>query len=298
MSAHVTREVALIVNPSAGGGRAAKALPAVEARLRALGVDLEVDATRDLDHARELAVAGAQRGRVVVTLSGDGMLGAVAGALRDVPGAVVGVLPGGRGNDFARVVGIPLDAEAACDVIAHGVARPVDLGLAGEHPYIGIASVGFDSEANRIANEAPSQLGNLVYAYGALRALAAWRPATFELELDNGEWRTCTGFSVGACNNKAYGGGMYAAPDAELDDGLLDVVYCDDMPKRRFLTVLLPRIFKGTYLELPEVHVVRTRTVRVDADRPFVVYADGDPIGETPATIQILPGAIRVLCPA
>jgi diacylglycerol kinase family enzyme len=110
MSAHVTRDVALIVNPSAGGGRAAKVLPAVEARLLALGLGLEVDATRDLEHARELAVAAARAGRVVVTLSGDGMLGAVAGALRDVPGAVVGVLPGGRGNDFARVVGIPLDA--------------------------------------------------------------------------------------------------------------------------------------------------------------------------------------------
>jgi diacylglycerol kinase family enzyme len=75
MSAHVAREVALIVNPSAGGGRAARALPAVEARLRALGVEFEVDATRDIAHARELAVAGARRGRVVVTLSGDGLLG-------------------------------------------------------------------------------------------------------------------------------------------------------------------------------------------------------------------------------
>ena len=90
---------------------------------------------------------------------------------------------------------------------------------------------------------------------------------------------------------------MYAAPDAELDDVLFDVVYCDQMPKRRFLTVLLPRIFKGTYLEMPEVHVVRSRRLHVDADRPFVVYADGDPIGRTPATIEVLPGAITVLCP-
>ncbi|HEY0362893.1 MAG TPA: acylglycerol kinase family protein, partial [Solirubrobacteraceae bacterium] len=118
----MAREVALIVNPSAGGGRAARALPAVEARLRALGVDFEVDATRDITHARELAVGAARRGRVVVTLSGDGMLGAVAGAVREVSGAVVGVLPGGRGNDFARVAGIPLDAEAACDTVAGGTA--------------------------------------------------------------------------------------------------------------------------------------------------------------------------------
>ena len=132
----------------------------------------------------------------------------------------------------------------------------------------------------------------------ALRALAAWRPATFELLLDDGQRRTFSGYSVGACNNKAYGGGMYAAPGAELDDGLLDVVVCEAMPKRRFLTRTLPRVFKGTHVELPEVHVMRTRRVRVETDRPFDVYADGDPIGRTPATIEVLPAAIRVLCPA
>jgi YegS/Rv2252/BmrU family lipid kinase len=297
MSAHVTRAVALIVNPSAGGGRAAKALPGVEARLRALGVDLEVEATRDLDHARELAVAGAGRGRVVVTLSGDGMLGAVAGALRDVPGAVVGVLPGGRGNDFARVVGIPLEAEAACDVIAHGVARPVDLGLAGDHAYIGIASVGFDSEANRIANRAPARLGPLVYLYGALGALATWKPAVFTVDVD-GERRLFSGWSVGACNSKAYGGGMYAAPDAELDDGQLDVVYMEHTSKARFVGKVLPKVFKGEHVNEPSVHVLRGVEVRIDADRPFMVYADGDPVGELPMTFRALPGALQVLLPA
>jgi YegS/Rv2252/BmrU family lipid kinase len=297
MSAHVARQVALIVNPSAGGGRAAKALPAVEARLRDLGVDAEVEATRDLAHARELAVAGARRGRVVVTLSGDGMLGAVAGALRHETGAVVGVLPGGRGNDFARVVGIPLDPEAACDVIASGVARPIDLGLAGDSPYIGIASVGFDSEANRIANRAPARLGPLVYLYGALGALARWKPARFTLEVD-GERRTFSGWSVGACNSKAYGGGMYAAPAAELDDGELDVVYMEETSKARFVGRVLPKVFKGEHVNEPSVHVLRGVEVRIDADRRFMVYADGDPVGELPMTFRALPGALQVLLPA
>ena len=297
MTAHVAREVALIVNPSAGGGRAARALPGVEARLRALGVAFEVDATRDIAHARELAVGAAQRGRVVVTLSGDGMLGAVAGALREVPGATVGVLPGGRGNDFARVVGIPLDAEAACDVIANGVARPIDLGLAGETPYIGIASVGFDSEANRIANSAPARLGQLVYLYGALGALATWKHATFDIEVD-GERRQFTGWSVGACNSKAYGGGMYAAPDAELDDGALDVVYCERTSKATFVGKVLPKIFKGEHVHEPSVHVMRGAEVHVEADRPFMVYADGDPVGELPMTFRALPAALQVLLPA
>ncbi|MGZ6673103.1 MAG: diacylglycerol/lipid kinase family protein [Solirubrobacteraceae bacterium] len=297
MTTPVAREVALIVNPSAGGGRAARALPGVETRLRALGVAFEVDATRDIAQARELALAAAQRGRVVVTLSGDGMLGAVAGALREVPGATVGVLPGGRGNDFARVVGIPLDAEAACEVIANGVARPVDLGLAGETPYIGIASVGFDSEANRIANTAPARLGQLVYLYGALGALATWKHATFDIEVD-GERRQFTGWSVGACNSKAYGGGMYAAPDAELDDGALDVVYCERTSKATFVGKILPKIFKGEHVHEPSVHVMRGAEVHIEADRPFMVYADGDPVGELPMTFRALPAALQVLLPA
>ena len=297
MTAHVAREVALIVNPSAGGGRAARALPGVEARLRALGVAFEVDATRDIAHARELAVGAAQRGRVVVTLSGDGMLGAVAGALREVPGATVGVLPGGRGNDFARVVGIPLDAEAACEVIANGVARPIDLGLAGETPYIGVASLGFDSEANRIANEAPARLGALVYVYGALRALASWKQTGFSVEVD-GEAVRFVGWGVAMANSKAYGGGMFVAPDAELDDGALDVVYLERTSKATFMRKVLPKVFKGEHVHEPSVHVLRGAEVRIDADRPFMVYADGDPVGELPMTFRAVPGALQVLLPA
>jgi YegS/Rv2252/BmrU family lipid kinase len=297
MSEVATREIALVVNPSAGGGRAARALPAVEARLRTLGCSVETVATRDLAHARELAADAARNGRIVVTLGGDGIVGCVAGALHEIPGAVLGVLPGGRGNDFARVVGIPLDAEAACEVIVHGVPRAIDLGQANARTFIGIASLGFDSDANRIANEAPARLGQLVYVYGALRALAAWNPATFVVEVD-GERVEFTGWSVAVANSKAYGGGMVAAPDASLEDGELDVVMLSRTSKLYLLRSVLPRVFKGTHVHDPSVRVMRGTEVRVDADRPFVVYADGDPIGELPITLRALPGALQVLLPA
>ena len=96
------------------------------------------------------------------------------------------MLPGGRGNDFARVLGIPLEPVAACAVLATGVVRELDLARSDGRTFIGIASCGFDSEANRIANETRLVRGNLVYAYGALRALAGWQPATFEVQLDGG----------------------------------------------------------------------------------------------------------------
>jgi YegS/Rv2252/BmrU family lipid kinase len=286
------------VNPAAGGGKAGRLGPEVERTLRGNGLTVRRVETRDLEHARELAIEAAGLGETVVALSGDGMLGAIADTLRASPGAVLGVLPGGRGNDFARVLGIADDPQVACATIALGAPRPVDLGEAAEHAFVGIASVGFDSDANRIANEAPSWLGGLVYTYGALRALAAWQPATFEIELDPpGERHTFTGYSVGTANSKAYGGGMYAAPDALLDDGLLEVVVVEAMSRRRFLADLLPKVFKGTHVRLPAVHVFRAKEVEISADRPFTMYADGDPIAELPVRVRALQGAINMLVP-
>jgi YegS/Rv2252/BmrU family lipid kinase len=287
--------ISLIVNPSAGGGRAAKVLSKVQARLRALGIDHHTELTRDLPHAQELARSAAAAGEPAVVLSGDGLIGAVAHVLRGHPEAVMGVLPGGRGNDFARVAGIPLDAEEACGVIAHGTPQPVDLGDVDGATFIGIASLGFDSDANRIANEAPPQLGSLVYAYGALRALASWKHAAYEVVVD-GEARSFSGWSVACANSKAYGGGMYLAPDADLHDGRLDVVFCEATSKARFLQ-LLPAIFKGEHVKDPRVHVLRGTEVRVSADRPFTVYADGDPIGQLPCTVRAVPDAVKVLLP-
>ncbi len=298
--------VCLIVNPAAGGGKAGRVAPQVERRLRELGLAVRRADTRDLDHARALAGEAAGRGETVAALSGDGMIGVVADTLRAVEGAVLGVLPGGRGNDLARVLGIGDDPVAACATIAHGVPQAMDLGevsdQGSERPgqaFVGIASAGFDSDANRIANEAPPWLGGLVYAYAALRALASWRPASFEIELDPpGERRRFNGYSVGAANSKAYGGGMRAAPDAMLDDGLLEVLILETVSKLAFVTKILPRVFKGTHVELPTVHVFRAAEVEISADRPFTMYADGDPIGDLPVRVRAVRGAVNVLVPA
>lgn len=290
------RRLALIVNPSAGGGRAGAALPDVQDALRRLGLEHRVETTRSLEHARELAREAAERGEAAVAFGGDGLVGAVAGALMQSPG-VAGVLPGGRGNDFARVLGIPLEPVPACSVLGGGVVRQLDLGQAGERTFVGIASCGFDSVANRIANETRVVRGNLVYAYAAIRALVSWRAARFEITLDGQREHVVVGYSVGAANSKAYGGGMYAAPGAELDDGLLDIVTLGSMPKRRFLFSLMPKVFKGAHVDEPEVTVLRAREVAISADRPFTVYADGDPIAELPVTVRALPRAVRVIVP-
>jgi YegS/Rv2252/BmrU family lipid kinase len=290
------RRIALIVNPSAGGGRAGRALGTVEAALDAAGHEHRAERSRSLDHARELARAATARDQVAVAFGGDGLVGAVAGALWGTDG-VLGVLPGGRGNDFARVLGIPLEPVAACAVLGTGVERTLDLGEADGKAFVGIASCGFDSDCNRIANETRLVRGNLVYVYSALRGLAGWRPARFRLELDGEEAISVVGYNVVAANSKAYGGGMYIAPDASLEDGLLDVITIAEMPKLRFLR-LLPTVFKGRHVLVREVSVRRARELRVSADRPFTLYADGDPIAELPVTIRAVPGAVRVIVPS
>jgi YegS/Rv2252/BmrU family lipid kinase len=288
------RPLCLIVNPSAGGGRAARLLPAVEQGLRARGVPFRVERTESLDHARELARGALRDGEVAAAMGGDGLLGAVAGELRGTDG-VLGVLPGGRGNDFARKLGIGTDPGRACDVLAAGREREVDVADAGGRTYLGIASAGIDSDVQDIANATTLPLGRLVYLYATLRALSRWRHASWRVEVD-GDTRSFVGYSVAVANSGVFGGGMYLVPGAALDDGLLDVVLARESPRRTYLAAL-PKVFRGTHIDSGDLVFVRGREVAFGADRPFPVYADGDPIAGLPVTIRVVPRALKVLAP-
>jgi YegS/Rv2252/BmrU family lipid kinase len=254
-----------------------------------------VERTLSLDHAIELGRAAADAGEVAVSFGGDGLAGAIAHALRGTDG-VLGVLPGGRGNDFARKLGIPLDAVPACAVLVDGSERLVDVAEVGDRTFLGIASYGFDSDVQDIANATTIVKGQAVYLYATLRALAAWKPVRLRFAADGEAEREVRGYAVAACNSGVFGGGMALSPGADLADGLLDVVVTGDRSKLGFLQ-FLPKVFKGTHLDAPELELFRAREVRVSAERPFRIYADGDPIGITPATIRAVPGALRVLVP-
>jgi YegS/Rv2252/BmrU family lipid kinase len=250
--------------------------------------------TESLDQGVSEAHGAAEAGEIPVVMSGDGLVGAVGGALAQT-GATMGILPGGRGNDLARVLGIPDDPAGAVGVLAAGDEREIDVGEVNGRRFLCIASCGFDSDANRIANEARIVRGNLVYAYAAVRALIAWRPATFTLELD-GETVENVGYSVAVANSKAYGGGMFIAPDADLADGEFDVVLSAETSKWKFLSNL-PKVFKGAHLENDEIRVLRASEVQVSADRDFAVYADGEHLTDLPATLRTLKRALRVIAP-
>jgi YegS/Rv2252/BmrU family lipid kinase len=290
------RKLALIVNPVAGGGRPARALPDVQAALRSMGFEQRFEYTKSLEHARELAREAVANDEVAVAFGGDGLIGAVAGAVKHTDG-VVGVLPGGRGNDLCRALGIPRKPVAACAVLASGTVRPLDLGEAGERTFTGIASCGFDSLVNEIANDTRVVRGGVVYALALVRALPRWKSARFEVTLDGGATREFTGYSVAAANSKQFGGGMLLAPNASLTDGLLDVVIIEDMSKHRFLR-LAPTVFSGRHVRQRGVEVLRGREVRISASESFTLYADGEAIAELPVTVRVLPAAVRVIVPA
>ena len=130
----------------------------------------------------------------------------------------------------------------AARIAVQGTERMIDVAEADGEAYLGIASLGFDSDANRIANESRVIRGNMVYLYSALRALASWKCASFTVTVD-GERHELRGYSVAVANSQAYGGGMYIAPQAELDDGLLDVVAIGEVSRLRFLANL-PKVFQ------------------------------------------------------
>ncbi len=286
--------VCLIVNPHAGGGRAMRLLPDVEAALRGMGRAFRVEPTVSMEHARELARGARDAGEIVAAMGGDGITGAVAGELRDGAG-LLAIVPGGRGNDFARKLGIPADPVLACELLESGIERRVDLADAGGVAFLGILSAGIDSDVQVIANSTRLPLGTNVYVYGALRALASWKHATWSVEIDGAE-HGFSGYSVAVANSGVFGGGMYLVPDASLDDGMLDVALIAAHGKINYLRGL-PRIFKGTHVDDPGFKLLRGREITFRADRPFTAYADGDPVAPLPLTVRVLPGALRVVTP-
>jgi diacylglycerol kinase family enzyme len=194
------------------------------------------------------------------------------------------------------MLGIPLTPVEACDVLTRGVVRRLDLGDVNGRAYVGIASCGFDSDVNRIANETRLVRGSLVYAYGLLRALATWKPATFTIELDSGELRTIWGYSVAAANSRYFGAGMMLAPDASIDDGQMQIVIISHVSRLRYL-LMAPRVFRGAHVRLDNVEVIRCSGARISASRQFTMYADGEQIAELPATARARPAAVRTIVP-
>ncbi|MGI5441245.1 diacylglycerol/lipid kinase family protein [Streptomyces shenzhenensis] len=292
------RQFTAVVNPTAGGSTGAAALPRVGRLLREAGAGLETEYSRSLAHARELARRAGERGRVVLAVGGDGIAGCVGGALGGT-GSVFGLVPAGRGNDFARALGLPADPAALARILLHNAPRPVDtieVESAVHRGTVVLGSVyaGVDALANRHANHARLLRGAASYYAGGLRAVTTWRPAAYRVTVDGRE-HTHRGYTVVAANSAYYGSGRAIAPDARVDDGLLDIVMIREAPRRLFFA-LMNELSTGAHVNRPEVRVLRGREIRIEADRPVPYGADGEVEATLPVTARVRPGDLAVLC--
>jgi diacylglycerol kinase (ATP) len=288
------RSYTAVVNPAAGGDAAARLIP-VARLLREAGAEVAVEYSRSLEHAAELARTAAGRGDAVVAVGGDGMVGCLAGALSGSE-AVLGILPAGRGNDFARQLALPSDPEGIAAVLLKSDHQRIDLveveaeGLT--KVIAGSVYMGVDAVANQHINRSKLP-GSLAYYVGPLRAVAGWKATNYRIVVD-GTVHEERGFSVVAANSGYYGYGRHVAPDAAVDDGLLDIVIIRHAPKRLFFAVMRD-MANGTHVRRPQIEVLRGREVRIEADRVLPFGADGELLGELPVTARIVPAALSVL---
>jgi diacylglycerol kinase (ATP) len=295
-----------VVNPAACHGRGIRWMPAVLGPLSAAGGTVQVEESSSLDHAAALAAEAVDRDEIVVAVGGDGMVGRMAAAVAAADG-VLGIIPAGRGNDFARMLGIPADPARAAAVLLRGGHRVVDLigvraGDGPEQVVAGSVYLGIPSEGARIAAASRLPAGGLAYRIAALRALLAWQPASFTVGTQAGApaGGAFGGFCVVAANSAYFGGGTPAAPDADVTDGLLDVITVGDGSKLSFVRVML-LAGRGRQTRLAQVGVTRAASVTVSADRAMLAGADGEPLpcasplaAGVPLGIRALRGALRV----
>jgi len=290
--------VALLVNPTAGKGRAANVVAKVTERLRQGGANVAILVGRDVEDAKSLARQAIDDGvDALVALGGDGM---VHLALNIVAGTKtpLGIVPAGTGNDLAATLGLPTkDPVAAAGVIADLLSttgpRPMDAVRVGTDKWFGcVLSAGFDSRVNDRANRMTWPRGRMRYNLAILAELGVFKPIPFEIEIDGELWET-EAMLVAVGNAKSYGAGMKITPDAEIDDGLVDITVLGPVSKPEFLKAF-PKVFKGTHKDHPAVTMRRAKTVSLAA-KDVTVYADGEYIGELPIGCQTVPGAVQVL---
>lgn len=304
--------VTLVVNPTAGKGRAARTLPAVVQELLTGVPSARVQVVRATSYEEArirciAAVEGARETHVdgrrdcLVVMGGDGMmhLGLNAAAGSGVP---LGLVPAGTGNDFCRGVGIPKTPVAAAKVIVEGVTQDIDLTRVSgsltdgaSQRYVGsVVSTGYDARVNRRTNAMTFTLGSLGYAYSALAELARFEPLRYRITID-GVPRQQTAMLVAVANAGIFGGGMRIAPDFSLTDGLLDVTVIHPVSRMTLLR-LLPEIFSGRFVRDPAVERLRATHVTIDGDDLYGM-ADGEALGPAPLLLESVSKALTVYVP-
>lgn len=188
---------------------------------------------------------------------------------------------------------LPADPDALATLLGKARPRAVDVIEAGGTVVAGSVYTGIDAVANRHV-ERVKMLGGAGYHYAAMRALLTWRLVSYHLTIDGSPYEA-RGYTVVAANSGFYGNGRHAAPEARVDDGLLDVVILRDVSRLGFVSVAMRELYTGAHVNRPEIEIIRAREIRIEADRELPYGGDGELIGILPVTVRVRPGALQVL---
>lgn len=285
-----------IVNRVSGNGRGLARWSRIEPVLKERGIPYRVAFTERPGHATELAREAAKTGvRAVVAVGGDGTVNEVGNGLigTDVP---FGYIPAGSGNDFATAQGIPKDPVKALDRVLKHSPRRVDTADFGGRVMVSSIGIGFDGQVAKTVNESKwkQRWGKGSYAIGVLKELRRFQPTRVTLEVDGQVIREEGVWLIAVANVSCYGGGMKICPEAKNDDGLLDICLVRGISRWKLLR-LFPLVFSGKHVNYPYVVMLRGAEIRVSAERPLVVHADGEIVGETPVVISVRPQSLTLL---
>ncbi|MDX1660703.1 MAG: diacylglycerol kinase family lipid kinase [Gemmatimonadota bacterium] len=285
----------VIANPRAGRGRGLRNLERLREAIRRRGVDLDVVETHRPGHATEVAREAAERGdpRIAV-LGGDGTISEVVNGLLESETAL-GILPMGTGNDVARSLAIPRDLDRAIDLAVHGQPRAIDVGRERDRAFVSVLGVGFPSIVAAEANSIGWLRGSPAFFVAVYKALHRLRAIPFRIELD-GEVMEMRCVAVLIQNTPYTGGGLQMAPEAVVDDGILDVVIVEEIG-RLDLMVNFPRVYRGGHFAHPSFTAHTAREVRVESGEELTKMFDGDLCGTTPVEAEVVPGGVNLVLP-
>jgi YegS/Rv2252/BmrU family lipid kinase len=295
----------IIVNPAAGANTTYRRWPHIQSLLRNSGLSFDFEYTEGAGHAFALAREAASDGYgLLVAVGGDGTINEVANGVLTAVNTeftTMGIVSTGTGNDFIRSLGIPKDYVGACQrlvgphrlMIDAGVVEYEKDGQRQQRYFVNSAGVGFDAEVNEAVEHLPKRIGHTIpFVMGLLKTLPAYRNKDISLVID-GRRESRRVLSVIVSNGAYFGGGMKIAPDADISDRQLDVLTIGDVGKLELLKVF-PRVYKGTHITHPKVRVEKASEVTVESGMRILVQADGELLGEGPATFRVLPAALNL----
>ncbi len=287
--------VAIIANPLAGRGRGQKTAQIAKEILAAQNVDFQLLYTEYPGHAIELARQASKNHPVVAALGGDGTIREVLEGTWQ-SSATLGIIPGGTGNDYARGLGIPREAEQAIKVLLDGQEELLDVGLENDVVFGQMASIGFSVDVLDYVNNHRSGIwkGSAAFLAGVVATIRQLRSYDVKIRLDDQvmERRIIALFAL----NMPYGGGgMLFAPEARYDSGHFHLLYIDDI-KKLDLAVTLPKIYSGRHVTHPAVHILTGKEITIEGER-LPILIDGDIFPARPFHSKIIPQAMRVLIP-